>query len=123
MGKRSANLRTTKGVTTETFDLKVNGKKKGTQNPANSSGRKVISNFSISIDTACSAQDLVNYHWTKMSSKSKQFLIQILESLNMNQADNYDVREASSQKLCSLLLLHDIPNALKILTPYKQHYK
>lgn len=62
MGKRSANLRTTKGVTTETFDLKVNGKKKGTQNPANSSGRKVISNFSISIDTACSAQDLVNYH-------------------------------------------------------------
>ena len=41
----------------------------------------------------------------------------------MNQADNYDVREASSQKLCSLLLLHDIPDALKILTPCKQHYK
>lgn len=41
----------------------------------------------------------------------------------MNQADNYDVHEASSQKLYSILLLHDIPNALKILTLGKQHYK
>ena len=98
--------------------------KKGTQNPASSSGMKVISNFSISIDSVLALhRAFVNYHWAKMSSQPKQFLFQILESLNMNQADNYDVHEASSQKLYSILLLHDIPNALKILTLGKQHYK
>jgi len=43
----------------------VNGMKKGTQNPASSSGMKVISNFSISIDSACSAQGLCQLSLSK----------------------------------------------------------
>lgn len=41
----------------------------------------------------------------------------------MYQADSSDVHEVSSQKLCTLLLLHDIPDALNTLTLCKQHYK
>lgn len=65
---------------------------------------KLISNLFIYIDPAV-LYKLSQYNDFKPKKKN-------MYNLNMYRRENSDVHEVSSEKLCSLILLHDMPAAL-----------